>query len=160
MGEGTDRETYSAAKRQEYAVGQRVGYVNAPNTQGVVSAVTDDGYRIEWDDGYEDMPGKPGCYRAHELLALVHEPDHMGIWTDSGDVVWLPRSFYPKRNDAIKWGMEQFGCGFLDIRCHARWMRYEPFVARKLDGSVAWQKDEWYECSEADPGAFKVWKLS
>ena len=27
----------------------------------------------------------------------LHEPDEMGVWSDSADIVWLPRSLYPKR---------------------------------------------------------------
>lgn len=83
----------------------------------------------------------------------------MGVWSDGGELVWLPRSLYPKRQAAIMWAMEQWSCGFTEVRCRSRSMRYEPFVARAPDGSVAWSEDQWYECEEDTPGAFRVWRL-
>lgn len=87
-------------------------------------------------------------------------PDEMGIWTDGGETIWLPKALYPKRSDAIRFAMEQFGCGFTDLRCLSRWMRYQPFTAYNLDGSVSWSEDEWCECGKDDAGAFQVWKLT
>ncbi len=88
-----------------------------------------------------------------------HEPDEMGIWNEDGDTIWLPRSLYPTRWAAIKWAMDQWTCSFLEVRCVVRWMRWTPFVARALDGSVAWSEDQWFECKPDDPSAFKVWRL-
>lgn len=90
---------------------------------------------------------------------VVKRPDEMGIWSDGGDIIWLDRDQYPKRYDAIKFALEHWCCDFIDVRCVVRWMRYEPFVAHKLDGSVAWSEDQWYECEKDEPGAFKVWRL-
>jgi hypothetical protein len=89
----------------------------------------------------------------------IHEPDEMGVWNEDGDLVWLPRSLYPKRIDAILWTMRQWGCSFGEVRCLSRWMRYEPHVARNGDGSIAWQEDRWWECPKDAPGAFRAWKL-
>lgn len=73
----------------------------------------------------------------------------MGAWTDSGDIVWLPHSLYPKRQAAIMWAMEQWDCNFIQVRCRSRSMRYEPDAA----------EDQWSECEENTPGAFRVWRL-
>ncbi len=88
-----------------------------------------------------------------------HEPDEMGVWAEDGELVWLPRSRYPKRIDAIRWAMSEWQCDFLSVRALARWARWQPFTARALDGSVAWSEDEWWECAKDAPGAFQVWRL-
>ena len=88
-----------------------------------------------------------------------HEPDHMGVWADDCELVWLPRSIYPKRIDAIRWAMDEWSCDFLEVRALARWMRWQPFSAHNLDGSVAWSEDQWYECEKDALGAFRVWRL-
>lgn len=93
------------------------------------------------------------------LDSVTKEPDEMGVWSDSGELVWLPRSLYPKRISAIVWAMETWTCGFTEVRCRARWMRYEPWISRELDGSIAWSEDQWHECEENAPGAFRVWRL-
>lgn len=86
-------------------------------------------------------------------------PDHMGVWSDGGEIVWLPRALYANRHAARKFAMDEWGCGFLGVYITTTWMRYEEFVARHGDGSVAWQEDRWFECDGHDPGAFKVWRL-
>lgn len=90
---------------------------------------------------------------------VPHEPDSMGVWAEDGELVWLPRSVYPTRYDAVRWAMGEWTCEFLSVRALARWMRYKPYVARNLDGSVAWREDQWYECEKDAPGAFRVWRL-
>lgn len=90
---------------------------------------------------------------------LVREPDDMGIWSEDGEI-WLPRSRYPKRSAAIQFAMREWSVTFTEVSCWARWMRYEPFTAHNLDGSVAWTEDRWYECGRDEPGAFPVWRLS
>lgn len=80
---------------------------------------------------------------------LPKEPDAMGVWSDEDATVWLPRSLYPKRIEAIRWAMEQWSCRFLDVRCLSRWMRFQ---ARD------WE-EWWIECGRDEPGAFRVWRL-
>ena len=36
------------------------------------------------------------------MSVAVHEPDAMGVWSEEDGVVWLPRSLYPRRTDAIR----------------------------------------------------------
>ena len=79
----------------------------------------------------------------------LHEPDEMGVHDEYSDAIWLPRSLYPKRIDAIRWAMDFNSCAFLDVRCLSRWMRYTP------EGG----EDLWTECDPSDAGAFRVWRL-
>ena len=93
----------------------------------------------------------------------VKEPDEMGVWSDDDAWIWLPRSLYPKRNDAVKWAMKQWSCHFLDVRCLSRWMVYDPRIVPPftLDGHTdpGFTEDLWSECDKATPGAFRVWRL-
>lgn len=85
-------------------------------------------------------------------MSDLHEPDHMGVWTDAGDTVWLPRSLYPERSQAMTWAMREWSCLYLEVRCLARWMRWD---SRPRDYPV----DLWVECEKGDDGAFRVWRL-
>lgn len=82
------------------------------------------------------------------MSVAVHEPDGMGVWSDYGEV-WLPRSAYPKRSDAIRWALDMWSCHFLDVRCLSRWMVFRP---------RDWE-EWWEECEPDTPGAFRVWRL-
>ena len=90
---------------------------------------------------------------------MVKLPDAMGVWSDGGDVVWLPREHYPTRMEAIRWAMREWAVTLPEVRCRSRWLRYEPHVARNADGSVAWAEDYWIECAKDEPGAFPGWRL-
>lgn len=90
-------------------------------------------------------------------------PDHMGVWDEDADTIWLPREHYPKRIDAIRFAMEQWYCALPDVRCRSRWMRYQPRVVAgyTLDGYTdpGYSEDQWWECEKNDPNAFQVWRL-
>ncbi|MCR4338586.1 MAG: hypothetical protein NUW01_01730, partial [Gemmatimonadaceae bacterium] len=96
-----------------------------------------------------------------EPLAVpeIREPDEMGVWGEWDDTVWLPRSRYPRRIDAIRWAMQQWDVALPEVSCLSRWMRYEPHVERDSDGSVLWEEDRWWECDKDLSGAFRVWRL-
>jgi hypothetical protein len=79
----------------------------------------------------------------------------MGVWEECGDTVWLPRSLYTKRSDAVKWATQEWGVHWLEVRCLSRWMRYTPYVFTDPD----YIEDQWSECQRDDPGAFRVWRL-
>lgn len=95
---------------------------------------------------------------------VPHEPDAMGVWSEDDELIWLPRSVYERRIDAIRWAMDQWQVSLPEVRCRSRWMRYTPFVARgytRDDGTVdpGWSEDRWSECDRSEPGAFRVWRL-
>lgn len=96
--------------------------------------------------------------------SLVKEPDAMGVWNESAETVWLPRSLYPNCIDAIKWAMTEWDVTLPEVRCLSRWMRYAPHVVggyTREDGTVdpGWTEDFWIECPATEPGAFRVWRL-
>jgi hypothetical protein len=97
------------------------------------------------------------------VIEGLKEPDEMGVWSEAQETVWLPRSLYPARTDAIRWAIDQWSVGWLDVRCLSRWMRYEPRVVGgfTLDGRTdpGWSEDWWVECDRDDPQAFRVWRL-
>jgi hypothetical protein len=74
-------------------------------------------------------------------------PDAMGVHSEDG-TIWLPRSLYPKRADAMSMVAEHSGALFIQVRARARWMRYSPRA------TVEW----WVECAKYEPGAFPVWR--
>jgi hypothetical protein len=82
----------------------------------------------------------------------------MGVWAEDGAVVWLPRSLYPKRIEAIRWAMHEWGVTLPEVSCLSRWMRYEPLMVD--DFSPGWTDDNWFsECDKDQPGACRVWRL-
>ena len=100
----------------------------------------------------------------HFPIVEPHEPDEMGVWSDGGDIVWLPRSQYPKRIAAIRWAMDQWGVTLPEVACLSRWLRYEPHVVggfTREDGTddPGWSEDRWYECEQDALGAFRAWRL-
>jgi len=105
--------------------------------------------------------GDPECVQGRKCI--LHEPDEMGVWDEGSDTIWLPRSRYPKRSQAIQWALHQWGCDWLDVRCRSRWMRYTPRVVEgyTLDGHTdpGWTEELWSECDKDEPNAFRVWRL-
>ena len=95
--------------------------------------------------------GEPSTHDASSAArVLTKQPDHMGAWSDGGDIVWLPRSLYPKRSGAIKWAVDEFDAMWTDVRCTTVWMRYEP------EGG----EDFWREVEDGfAPDAFRAWRL-
>jgi len=73
----------------------------------------------------------------------------MGVWSDSGDIIWLTLRDYPKRIGAILWAMDQWGVSLPQVSCVSRWMKLVP---------REWE-ERWVECEGDEPGAFKVWRL-
>src|ERR1044072_8646227 len=86
--------------------------------------------------------------------AYEPRPDHMGVWSESGDLIWLPREHYPKHSDAIAFAVAEWGATWIEVRCRARFMRYDPYIAYHADGSEAWRDDLWSECPHDSRGAF------
>jgi len=78
----------------------------------------------------------------------------MGVHDEYTDVIWLPRSLYPKRSAAIRWLMDWNVCAFTEVRCLSRWMRYTP--QQEDDEGIT---ELWTECYPYEPGAFRVWRL-
>jgi len=77
-----------------------------------------------------------------------HEPDEMGVHSDDG-VVWLPKSRYPTRWDAIKWYAEFTGVPKKEIIARTRWMVHDP-----QPHDYEW----WAVCTPKTTGAFAVWE--
>ena len=87
-----------------------------------------------------------------------HLPDSMGIWSEDGEV-WLAKEHYPKRSQAIMFAMKHFGCGFIEVRCRSRWMRYDPQeYPESVEPLVFITEDFWVECDKDHPAAFPVWR--
>jgi hypothetical protein len=79
----------------------------------------------------------------------------MGVWSDVDALVWLPRSHYPRRSDAIRFALDTIGyVHWTDVRCLSRWMRWDP-SERPDDARGDW----WVECKSDASGAFRVWRL-
>ena len=76
----------------------------------------------------------------------------MGIWFNDGELIWLPKEFYPTRNDAKRFAVGEAGYDWIDVRVRTRWAKEtEP---------VGIQFDKWYGPAEKDePGAFEVWEV-
>ncbi len=80
------------------------------------------------------------------------EPDallDMGIWSSSGDWVALPKAFFPARNDAKRFAVENCEAAWIDIRVKTTWMK---------DVAKSAFCDFPYVFSERDdPEAFECW---
>jgi hypothetical protein len=81
---------------------------------------------------------------------VPYEPDEMGIHGDDGQV-WLPKSRYPKRGDAIKWYAEFAGVPKGEITVRTRWMKHDP---------QPHESEWWAICARNTPGAFPVWECA
>ena len=80
----------------------------------------------------------------------VHEPDEMGFGYED-ETIWLPRSRYPKRADAMKFYAEHTGVRYIEVTALARWAVHDP---------QPHEPEWWAECPRGTPGAFQVWRCS
>lgn len=85
-------------------------------------------------------------------------PDHMGVWSDDGDPVWLPREHYPTRTEARYFAMRELDAMFMEVKVLSRWMRYDPHIAGTREEPLWWD-DLWVECDRSEPNAFPVWRV-
>ncbi len=72
----------------------------------------------------------------------------MGFGHDDGPV-WLPRSRYPRQQDARKWYADWTGLPWIEVSVLARWAVHTP---------QPHEPEWWSECPADTPGAFRVWR--
>ena len=85
--------------------------------------------------------------------------DAMGVWDEDSETVWLPRTHYARRIDAIVWAMQEWAVSLPEVRCRSRWLRYAPREYRDEHGRVYDVEDWWVECDRGVAGAQAVWRL-
>jgi len=82
------------------------------------------------------------------MTATVHLPDAMGFGWDDGPV-WLPKHYYPTRNDARTWLANFIGVPWIEVSVLSRWAVHDP---------QPHESEWWAECPKDTPGAFPVWR--
>jgi hypothetical protein len=84
-----------------------------------------------------------------DSLFEVRLPDEMGVWSDGGDVVWLPTRYYPSRRGAFRFAREHWQATPRDVYVTHTWMRFQP---------REWE-ERWVECEGDERGAFACWRI-
>jgi hypothetical protein len=90
-------------------------------------------------------------------MSLSIEPYlDMGIWSGDG-IVWLPKQFFPTRNDAKRFALnEDIYDYWTEIRCRTEWMKRD----RSHDASSYDEFESYYVRAEpGEDGAFECWRL-
>lgn len=80
-------------------------------------------------------------------------PEHldMGIWFDGGDIVWMPKQFYPERTRVKQWAVANDVVDhYIDVRARTVWMRAEA------DGLMS---EHYVKCPKGTEGAFECWEI-
>lgn len=94
-----------------------------------------------------------GRERLRDAAIAPRLPDHMGIWSDGGDIVWLPLALYPNRLGAFRFAREEWDASPRDVYVTRVWMRFDTDDP----------EERWVECTSDEPGnepgAFLCWRL-
>lgn len=83
-------------------------------------------------------------------------PDHldMGIWSEGGDIVWMPKQFYPERNRVKQWAVaNDIVDHYIDVRVRTVWMHTRR---GELDGLMG---DFYIKCPKDTEGSFECWEI-
>jgi hypothetical protein len=91
------------------------------------------------------------CLSHRAATVEPHLPDPtMGIWTDGGDIVWLPLRYYPNRLGAFRFAKTEWGADPREVFVTREWMRFDGLVD---------EEERWVACEGDAPGAFACWRL-
>jgi hypothetical protein len=76
----------------------------------------------------------------------------MGIWSEDGDRVWLPKELFPTRSDAKRFAVMYCEATWIDVRVRTRWMAYAPHSA--------FDDYPYHLTDKDDEGAFACWEIT